>query len=166
MNNAGIKAIEPFGPGSCCIVGYGNSHRQDDGLGPYVAALAKSALEGCPGIKLLACLQLETDLLEELKEADTVILVDATGERIPEGRRWERIEPRPDRASSFSHSLQPDLLMGLLGLLYQKYPAGWLVSVQGEDFGLGEGLTPEAEARARQVVADLEKLVSKVEKKN
>jgi hydrogenase maturation protease len=164
MNCGGIENKSPAlgsPPGLCCIVGFGNARRRDDGLGPHVVgALARTLGEGA-GLRFMVREQLEPDLAEDLREADEIILVDATVERLPEGWRKSIITPRLDAPPYLTHSLKPEYLLGLLGWLYDRRPACLLVSVQGEDFGMGTGLSPAAQKRACQVVADLAKSVSK-----
>ncbi len=164
MNCVGTEPLpaDLTADGFCCIVGYGNSQRRDDGLGPRVAAALKEALEvSKKGVRLILRHQLEPDLAEELSVASEVILVDATAERLPRGWRFSRVAPRFGIASHTTHSLSPGHLVGLIDLLYQRSPPTWILSIQGDDFGFGEGLSPGAAKRARRAVADLIELVSK-----
>jgi len=147
--------------GLCCIVGFGNARRRDDGLGPHVVGELSQVLGTGVGLQFIVREQLEPDLAEDLREADEIIMVDATVERLPDGWRKSPLKPRLAAPPYLTHSLKPEYPLGLLGWLYDRWPASWLVSIQGEDFGMGTGLSPVAQRRACQVVADLAKSVSK-----
>jgi len=144
-----------------CIVGYGNPQRRDDGLGPHVVAELGQALKGKERLHFLVRHQLEPELAEDLAEAGQVILVDATVNRLRGGWRRTRVRPRLGDSPQLTHSFRPEFLVGLMGLFKKRPPTTWLVSIQGDDFGFGEGLSPGAQERARQVIADLAEFVSK-----
>ena len=159
MRSSEIRAAaEPSG--GCCVVGYGNSHRRDDGLGPFVAAALEKKLRGLQGPRFLVRRQLDVDLLDEIEGADTLILVDASVRAIPKGWSMERVAPKPERPPWVTHTLEPGYFIALLAMLHDHRPAAWLVSIQGEDFGYGRGLTSGARRRARSVIADLTEFVS------
>ena len=57
------------------IIGYGNTLRRDDGVGPRVAeAVGKMNL---PGVRTLICQQLSPEHADPVSQADIVIFVDA-----------------------------------------------------------------------------------------
>jgi hydrogenase maturation protease len=145
---------------SLWIIGYGNPQRRDDGLGPYVINLLEERLEGRPGIETLALHQLVPELVEDLKNAGRVLLIDAALEATPPGWRWRNVEPELISWPSLSHGVSPGVLLGLLQSFYEKTPETWLISIQGEDFDFGEGLSPEAEERACKVVEEIVKFVN------
>ena len=142
------------------IIGYGNPQRRDDGLGPYVISLLEERLEGRPGIETLALHQLVPELVEDLKNAGRVLLVDAALEESPPGWQWRNVEPELISWPSLSHGVSPGVLLGLLLSLYERKPEMRLISIQGDDFEFGEGLSPEAEKRAHKVVEEIVKFVS------
>jgi Ni,Fe-hydrogenase maturation factor len=111
-------------------------------------------------VRLLARTQLEPDLLEEMGQAKALILLDASAVPLQGGISWTRIHAEEARAPFLIHSLNPASLLGLMGLMQQRPPATWLVSIQGGEFGLGEGLSRATEQRARRVTADLYKIVA------
>jgi hydrogenase maturation protease len=125
-------------------VGYGNPHRKDDGIGPYVVEKVSRDLGAGTGVALRSMHQLDPALAEEVHGAETLILVDATVEPLECGLRWARIEPVRGLELRDTHNFQPPLFAWLLESLYGRSPVMWLVSVQGNDFGFGEGLSIEA----------------------
>ncbi len=151
-------AAEPPGltpSGGWCIVGYGNPERRDDGLGPHIVRALTAALPPGGRWNLVIAWHLEPELVETVSEADGLILVDATSERLTSGRRWSRLVPRLDEASPLSHSVRPGFLLGLVELLHGRRPPAWQVSVQGEEFHHGRGLSTAAARRARRAVTDI-----------
>jgi hydrogenase maturation protease len=140
---------------STWIIGYGNPHRKDDGIGPYVVEQVSRDLGKGTGIGLRSLHQLDPVLAEEVYGAEVLILVDATVEPLERGLRWTRVQPKRDRLSCDTHHLQPSVFAGLLESLYQRSPAMWVVSVQGSDFGFGEGLSLEAQRKAQRASAEI-----------
>jgi hydrogenase maturation protease len=140
---------------STWIIGYGNPHRKDDGIGPYVVERLSADPGKGTGIALRSLHQLDPVLAEEVQGAEVLILVDATVEPLDLGLRWTRVHPKRDLSSCDTHHLQPSVFAGLLESLYQRCPAMWVVSVQGYDFGFGEGLTLEAQEKAERASSEI-----------
>ena len=140
---------------STWIIGYGNPHRKDDGIGPYIVERLSHDLGKGTGIALRSLHQLDPVLAEELLGAEVLILVDATVEPLERGWRWTRIQPTRDLSPAGTHHLHPSGFAGLLEALYQHSPTMWLVSVQGMDFGFGEGLSLEAQEKADRASSEI-----------
>lgn len=147
-------------PESCFVVGLGNSLRRDDGLGAFVVRELERRLNG-KGLCFLVRRQLEADLIEDLHQADVVVFVDASVESLAEGWRLTKMQPEFCPAPYLTHTVKPEFFLGLMNMVYRKNPAAWLVSIQGDDFGYGQGLSPGAEKRATRVIAALVKAMSK-----
>jgi hydrogenase maturation protease len=143
------------------IIGYGNPQRRDDGIGPYVADRLNNVLKHKKEIRILSPHQLEPDLVEELRYARLLILVDAAMDKINGGWQWVKVNPELEDLPYLTHHFKPAFLLGILQALYHQFPQTWLVSVQGEDFEFGEGLTPQAKKRAHRVVSEIVRFISK-----
>ena len=128
MNSGGTENTGPGEqpPGSCCVVGYGNAQRRDDGLGPYVINKLSQVLGQGAGVLLMARDQLDPDLVEDLRDAGEIILVDATIDYLPDG--WQRFPWRPGwmrpRTSPTSSGLNTCWAL-LAGFITKSPPAGW-----------------------------------------
>ncbi|MGE5842955.1 MAG: hydrogenase maturation protease [Deltaproteobacteria bacterium] len=142
-------------PRSTWIIGYGNPHRKDDGIGPYVVERLAGELGDETGISLRTLHQLDPVLAEEVQEAEVLILVDATVQPMEQGLQWARVRPKQDLSACDTHHLQPESLAGLLESLYQRSPVMWLVAIHGKDFGFGEGLSLEARENARRAGSEI-----------
>jgi hydrogenase maturation protease len=137
------------------IVGYGNPYRRDDGIGPYVAHQLESFLYHRKNIHYRVLHQLEPCLISALQYADIILFVDATIQTLAEGRQWVMIQPDIKAIPSFTHQCSPPMVMGWLQSIHHRNPAAWLVSVQGNDFDFGKGLSFEAKKKSRQVVSEI-----------
>ena len=146
---------------STWIIGYGNPHRKDDGIGPYVVEQLSRDLGDGTGITLRSLHQLDPVVAEDVAGAEVLILVDATVEPLERGLRWARVQPERDVLPWGTHHLRPSVFAGLLEALYRRAPVTWLVSVQGSDFGFGEGLSPAAQEKAEKASREIMEFCSR-----
>lgn len=137
-----------------CIVGYGNPQRGDDGLGPLVVKRVRAGMGPRPGLRFFTFQQLGEELPDAIAEANLLILVDATVEDLPQGIFWRRIEPIA-RFSLFSHHMDPCTWLWLLERERGWSPETWLVSIKGEAFEIGEGISPKAVELARRAAKEI-----------
>ncbi|MBW1960023.1 MAG: hydrogenase maturation protease [Deltaproteobacteria bacterium] len=145
----------------CWIIGYGNPQRRDDGIGPFVVNRLKGILEHKKEVRLLALHQLAVDQVEQLCKADLLLFVDATVENLDGGRTWHRVSPETRNRPYLTHHVQPSYLLGLIQALYHRSIPAWLVSIQGDDFGFGDKLSPWAERRAEKVSWEILQFIEK-----
>jgi len=137
------------------LIGYGNVLRGDDGLGPFVAAAARR--RNWQGVKALAAPQLLPELAAELAAADAALFVDACFDGHDVELR--KIEGGGSEAGAFTHSASPAGLLALAAALYGRAPRAWIVSVRGERFDLGEGLSPPARRNAESALIRIAELL-------
>ncbi|MBI4620884.1 MAG: hydrogenase maturation protease [Desulfobacterales bacterium] len=146
---------------SIWIIGYGNPQRRDDGIGQYAVTKLRDIFKHKEGIHFFALHQLEPDLVFELQDATLIIFVDAAVNELRGGWEWTRVEPELRSLSYLTHHFNPAFLLGLLQSLYNESPEAWMISVQGEDFDIGEGLTKEVEDRVFEVVVEIVKFLDR-----
>ena len=137
------------------IIGYGNPQRRDDGIGPHIVNRLQPLLKHRKDVHLLALHQLEPDIIDTLKSADTIVFVDAAVEALTEGRDWVEVQPELNSMPFLIHQSAPAFILGLLQCLYHRHPKAWMVSVAGADFGFGSGLSSDARKRAEQVIGEI-----------
>jgi hydrogenase maturation protease len=149
---AAAPAGAPSGP--VMVVGYGNSLRSDDGVGPAVAA----RLAGDPrmaGVIIRSEHQLTPELAADASTASLLVLVDAGTEEAPGEVSVRRLEPSPDEGgTAWTHHLDPSTLVGLARELWGSAPPVVLVSIGPATLEVGEGLS-EIVAPAVTRAADL-----------
>jgi hydrogenase maturation protease len=135
------------------IVGYGNTLRSDDGIGPRIADAV--AAWRMPNVRAIALHQLTPELAEALAHADVAIFVDA---------RVGNVEPQINPGVTFTaivvaddatpasplkrifddHIGDPRRLLALTRQVYGHCPKAWAISVPGVNFDLGETLSQQA----------------------
>ena len=141
------------------IIGYGNPQRRDDGVGPHIVNRLHRLLKHRKDVHLLVLHQLEPDIIDTLKTADSLVFVDATVEALPQGRHWVELQPALDTMPFLIHQVAPAFILGLLQCLYHRHPKAWMISVEGNDFGFGNGLSSDARKRATQVIGEITRFI-------
>jgi hydrogenase maturation protease len=141
------------------VIGYGNTLRGDDGIGPWVA---KAIADNCwQGVVALAVQQLTPELVEHLAQAHTVVFIDACVDA-----RSRTVELAPlvagDNPALHTHVADPQRLLCLAHTLYANAPVAWMVRVAGADFGLRETLSPQGQACAAEALRLMERLLQSI----
>lgn len=90
------------------------------------------------------------ELVEELKDAKCLIFIDAS--TVEESWSLRRIDLGEQIAplNYVSHTLYPEELLSLLAQLYKRRPEAWVLSVKGEDFSFGTGLSRKTRGFAKE----------------
>ncbi|MBV9080858.1 MAG: hydrogenase maturation protease, partial [Elusimicrobia bacterium] len=128
------------------VVGYGNPLRSDDGVGPAVAL--RVASRRLPRVKIKIVQQLNLELVDEMKDFDQVILVDACLDGPPVALR--KVAATLQAAMASSHHCGPEMLLSLAAALYERPPAVYACAIREESFFIGRALTPAVRGRARE----------------
>jgi hydrogenase maturation protease len=119
------------------VVAYGNTLRRDDGA----ASVAVRGLDCMPGIEVVTAPQLLPEHAEPASGADLVVFVDARDGGTPGTVAVEEVEALRDGLPD-AHALTPAALLALAREAFGVAPRAVAVTIAGEDFGLGEGLSP------------------------
>jgi len=130
------------------VIGYGNTLRKDDGVGP----LAASELETLhlPGVNTLVCPLLTPELAEPVSRSDEVIFIDASVEPARDVQ-LRRVAPA-DSSRVLAHAANPQILLALARDVFGRVPKAWCLTIPVEDLGLGESLSATARANLRSAV--------------
>jgi hydrogenase maturation protease len=132
------------------VIGYGNSLRGDDGVGPLVAE--QVAAWSLPDVRSLSVHQLTPELAAEIAQAEVVYFVDACV-----GRSQASIEPiEPVEVTSrIDHLWSPSVLLHLAQTLYDADPAAYQILIPAIQFDYGETLSEIARDGADWAIAKL-----------
>jgi hydrogenase maturation protease len=132
------------------VVGYGNTLRGDDAVGPRVAEML-TAGDLLPGARIIARHQLTPELAADIIAARLVVLVDA---RANGGTPCEVHVERVVGGShpGGSHAFDPSSLVDLVAHLYGRSPPVILVSVSAGQYELGADLSPAVAAKLPHVL--------------
>src|ERR1035441_4735156 len=125
-------------PAGLLVIGYGNTLRRDDGVGPKVAD-AVDALT-LPGVHALACPLLTPELADPVSPARVPIFVEAAGEA---PRAVQMRNPAPaDTSQIMAHSASPATLLALARDVFGHAPEAWLLTIPAENHVHREELPP------------------------
>jgi hydrogenase maturation protease len=126
---------------SLLVIGYGNTLRGDDGVGPRVAEAVASL--HLPGVRTLSCHQLSPEHAAPISLARTVIFVDAAVDAPPEVQ-LRRLEPN-DTSQLLAHAADPRTLLALSRDVFGQVPQAWWLTIPALKMEFSETLTPGAE---------------------
>jgi len=120
------------------IIGYGNTLRGDDGVGPRVAeAVAQLCL---PGVKTLICPLLTPELADPISRAAKVIFVDAAVDASHEVQ-WLKLEPN-ETSQIMAHAADPRTMLALARDVFGRVPEAWWLTIPAVELGFGEEFSP------------------------
>ena len=126
------------------VFGWGNDARGDDGLGPLM--LARVARAAWPDVTTVEDFQLQIEHALDLDGAEAALFVDA-GKDTP--APFNFVEIGPKRGDSHTtHALAPEAVLDVYARsLRRPPPPAFTLSMRGERFELGEGLSAQAAER-------------------
>ncbi len=123
------------------VIGYGNTLRGDDGVGPRVAE-AVGALR-LPGVRTLICQQLSPEHAAPISLADTVVFVDAAVDA-PTEVQLRQLTPN-DSPQLMAHAADPRTMLALARDVFGHVPQAWWLTIPAVNLEFSEALTPEAQ---------------------
>jgi hydrogenase maturation protease len=126
------------------VFGWGNDARGDDGLGPLLLDRVRRA--EWPDVTVIEDFQLQIEHALDLEGADAALFLDA-GKNTPAPFGFAEIGPRRGESHT-THALGPEAVLDVYArTLARPPPPSFALSMRGEKFELGEGLTAEAGGR-------------------
>lgn len=138
------------------VIAYGNPLRSDDGVAWQAANELRRDLPWAA--RIICAHQLTPEVAEDVSRADLVIFLDASSTGKPGTVRCQAVSAR-SRKPCFSHHLAPADLLGWCHRLYSAKPRAFLISVDGERFDYGQGLSVRALNAVPLVVERVSKLI-------
>jgi hydrogenase maturation protease len=136
------------------VIGYGNTLRSDDGVGPRVAE-AVDALY-LPGVRTLICQQLSPEHAEPVSQARAVIFVDAAVDS-PDQVQFRRLEPN-ESLQLMAHAADPRTMLALARDVFGHVPEAWWLTIPAKKLDFGETFSPEAEAGFHEALRRIQSL--------
>ena len=140
--------------GDLLVIGYGNTLRRDDGIGPIVAEAIASL--NLPGVHAIACHQLTPELAEPISQARGVVFVDAD---MNAGMVKSNSIDAAKTNQCLGHVADPRSLLTLSLQVFGKSPPAWALGVPVEDLGFGDGLSQRARDGVQSAVAQIKELI-------
>jgi hydrogenase maturation protease len=136
------------------VIGYGNSLRGDDGVGPRVAEAVEAL--NLPGVTTLVAGMLTPELAANVSKADRVILVDAAIDATRE------VHVRPlapaDSSQIMAHAADPRTILALARDVFGHVPEAWWLTIPAMELGFSEQLSSLAEKGVGEAVTKIREL--------
>jgi hydrogenase maturation protease len=145
------------------ILAYGNPLRSDDGVAWHAAELLRQRLSS-DDAEIVCVHQLTPELAEAVSHASGTIFIDAREDGEP-GQICEARVAQDAEGMCGTHMFAPSQLMALCNTLYGNRPEAYEVSVTGESFTHGEDLSYKLKIALPQMVAIVDRLARRVQKK-
>jgi hydrogenase maturation protease len=144
------------------LIGYGNTLRSDDGVGPKVVE-AVAALK-LPGVETLICDLLTPEVADPISRAETVVFVDAALDAPAE------VQLRPltpaDSSQIMAHAADPRTMLAFARDVFGHAPEAWWLTIPVKDISIGEhfsDLAWKGVGRAIQKIRDLQQACCKTD---
>jgi len=137
------------------IIGYGNTLRSDDGVGPrLVEAVGTLRL---PHVKTLICQQLAPEHSGAVSMAEAVLFVDAAVDE-PHEVQWRELKPGP-AAQLIAHAADPRTLLAFARDVFGHAPQAWWLTIPAMNLEFGEHLSLTTEAGYHEALDQIKSLV-------
>ncbi len=148
------KSRENGQPAGLLVIGYGNTLRGDDGVGPKVAE-AVEALK-LPGVRTFTCQQLSPEHAEVISQAGRVVFVDAAVDAPKEVQLRELVPG--DTTQLMAHAADPRTMLALAREVFGYAPKAWWLTIPAVSLEFSEELSPPAQAGLAAAVARIKSL--------
>lgn len=136
------------------VIGYGNTLRADDGVGPRVAETVGAL--GLPGVHALICHQLSPEHADPISRAEEVVFVDAAVDGAKEVQ-LRPLEPN-DSSQLMAHAADPRTMLALARDVFGKTPKAWWLTIPAVTTEFSEALSPEAQRGCAEAVKKIQAL--------
>lgn len=133
-----------------CFIGFGNTIRSDDGLGPYIIAQLEQRLCRYDNFTFITLHQIDLALAPSLIEYNEIIFIDAAVD-IDDEVIIEKIIPAQTFAFT-THTGSIQQLLHIASKLYSAVPICRIMRVRGHEFGFGEELSEKGKQAAERAV--------------
>ena len=150
-----LKNVQTEIEAELLVIGYGNSLRRDDGVGPRVAEAIEEL--HLPGVRTLVCQLLTPEFADPIARARRVIFVDAAVDKT-DGVHFRKLEPG-ETSQLMAHAADPRTMLALARDVFGHAPEAWWLTIPAIHLGFGADYSPEAEAGFHTAVAEIKKLV-------
>lgn len=130
------------------VIGYGNTLRGDDGVGPRVAEAVGSLR--LPGVNTLICQQLSPEHADPISRADAVVFVDAAVDA-PKEVQLRPLEPN-ESPQLMAHAADPRTMLALAREVFGHVPRAWWLTIPAVNLEFSETLSLEAQRGLEEAV--------------
>jgi hydrogenase maturation protease len=147
-------------PVRCLILACGNTLREDDGVGPWLAAWAEERFTGEPSVRVVSRQQWTPELAEEIAGAQSVVFIDCAANAQPGTVQLAPVEAGGEAPGLATHHFGAAELISLSKELYGSVPhTSLLLTIGAGSLGLREGFSEAVNAALPQACDCLERSV-------
>jgi hydrogenase maturation protease len=147
----------------CLILACGNTLREDDGVGPFLAQWAEERWRNDARVRVLCDHQWTPEMVEDVANAESVIFVDCAIDCAAGLVRSKTVEPAPDHSKLGTHHLDATQLLALSKQIYGRIPrSSLLLTVGAASLKLREGFSEAVEKAVPEAELALEKSVQRL----
>jgi len=136
------------------VIGYGNTLRSDDGVGPRVAEVVERLR--LPGVRTFTCQQLSPEHAEMISQVEQVVFVDAAVDG-PKEVQLRELAPG-ESTQLMAHAADPRTMLALARDVFGHTPKAWWLTVPAVSLEFSETLTPEAQSGLTEAVQSIKAL--------
>ena len=147
----------------CLILACGNTLREDDGVGPFLAEWAEEHWRGDSRVRVLSDHQWTPEMAEEVAHAESVIFVDCATDSPPGVVRTMIVEPAGADSKIGTHHLDAGQLLALSQQFYGVLPrSSLLITVGAASLELREGFSDVVQAALPEASRILQESVQRL----
>src|SRR5579859_7249585 len=149
-----MEAPRPHSKIALLVIGYGNTLRSDDGVGPRVVEAVEELT--LPGVHTVIRGLLTPELAEPISQARCVVFVDGA----VDAPAQVQLRPLSPGASSqiMAHAADPRTLLALARDVFGHAPEAWWLTIPAENMEIGEELSAKAKAGVVRAVEEIRKI--------
>lgn len=138
------------------VIGYGNTLRRDDGVGPRVAEAIEAL--NLPSVRTLVSQQLNPEHADPLARVRRAVFVDAAVDLL-DGVKLRPLEPG-NTTQIMAHAADPRTLLALARDVFGRSPEAWWLTIPAVKLGFGTDFSTEAEAGFQAAVVEILRMVA------
>jgi hydrogenase maturation protease len=123
----------------CLVLACGNTLREDDGVGPWLAKWAKNRFREKGEVHVLWRQQWTPELAEEIAHVESVLFIDCSVKSTPGSIQLVSVQPSIGTQRQATHHLDAAELLALGNKLYKSLPLhAHLMTIGAGSMELGE----------------------------
>jgi hydrogenase maturation protease len=147
----------------CLILACGNTLREDDGVGPFLAQWAEERWRNDARVRVLCDHQWTPEMVEDVAQADSVLFIDCATDCQPGLVRVIAVDPAAETSKLGTHHLEAPQMLALSRQLYGRMPhISLLLTVGAGSLELREGFSEPVEAALPEAQRMLEQSVQRI----
>jgi hydrogenase maturation protease len=144
-------------PARCLILACGNTLREDDGVGPWLATWAEQRFAAEARVRIISRQQWTPELAQDVAEVESVVFIDCAMNAFPGELKIVPVNPAAAGSDLATHHVEAAELLSLGKELYGAMPrTSLLLTIGARSLELREGFSEAVQAALPEACAQLE----------